>query len=114
MTYTFHPAAESEHLKTVAYYESQRKGLGADYLTEFESAMGGICEAMFVNAWPIPGCQEAGYTARENEKIPIHHFVSGNIRRYSDIGGRASQTPPEILDWETAVMIPAADSSGSL
>nr|VFK68282.1 MAG: ParE toxin of type II toxin-antitoxin system, parDE [Candidatus Kentron sp. UNK]VFK73517.1 MAG: ParE toxin of type II toxin-antitoxin system, parDE [Candidatus Kentron sp. UNK] len=45
MTYTFHPAAESEHLETVAYYESQRKGLGADYLTEFESAMGGICEA---------------------------------------------------------------------
>nr|VFK42311.1 MAG: hypothetical protein BECKTC1821E_GA0114239_101823 [Candidatus Kentron sp. TC] len=43
MKYIFHPAAESEHLETVAYYESQRKGLGADYLTEFESAMADIC-----------------------------------------------------------------------
>nr|VFK18904.1 MAG: ParE toxin of type II toxin-antitoxin system, parDE [Candidatus Kentron sp. LPFa]VFK33462.1 MAG: ParE toxin of type II toxin-antitoxin system, parDE [Candidatus Kentron sp. LPFa] len=43
MTYTFHPAAESEHLETVAYYESQRKGLGADYLTEFEDVMMDVC-----------------------------------------------------------------------
>jgi len=45
MKYIFHPAAESEHLETVTYYESQRRGLGAAYLTEFESAMAGICEA---------------------------------------------------------------------
>lgn len=29
MTYFFHPAAEAEHLETVAYYESKRAGLGA-------------------------------------------------------------------------------------
>nr|VFJ91729.1 MAG: ParE toxin of type II toxin-antitoxin system, parDE [Candidatus Kentron sp. H]VFJ92934.1 MAG: ParE toxin of type II toxin-antitoxin system, parDE [Candidatus Kentron sp. H]VFJ99549.1 MAG: ParE toxin of type II toxin-antitoxin system, parDE [Candidatus Kentron sp. H] len=43
MRYFFHPAAESEHLETVAYYESQRAGLGASYLTEFENVVSNIC-----------------------------------------------------------------------
>ncbi len=29
MSYCFHPAAEIEHLETVAYYESKKPGLGA-------------------------------------------------------------------------------------
>lgn len=45
MSYFFHPAAEAEHLETVAYFESKRSGLGASYLAEFESLMLTVCEA---------------------------------------------------------------------
>ena len=39
MKYRFHKAAASEHLESVAFYESRLAGLGADYLAEFEAAM---------------------------------------------------------------------------
>lgn len=39
MKYEFHPAAESEHLETIVYYESKAAGLGAAYLTEFQSTI---------------------------------------------------------------------------
>ena len=45
MIYQFHPEAEAEHLETVAYYETQRAGLGASYLAEFESILESVCEA---------------------------------------------------------------------
>jgi toxin ParE1/3/4 len=45
VTYGFHPAAESEHLEQVAYYELQRDGLGARYLAEVEGALQVICGA---------------------------------------------------------------------
>ena len=45
MSYTFHPAAEAEHLESVAYYESKQAGLGASYLAEFERTMSDACEA---------------------------------------------------------------------
>ena len=45
MSYYFHPAAEAEHLESVAYFESKRPGLGAMYLAEFESVMSTVCEA---------------------------------------------------------------------
>ncbi len=45
MSYVFHPAAEVEHLETIAYYESKRPGLGAMYLTEFERMMKIVCDA---------------------------------------------------------------------
>jgi hypothetical protein len=44
MSYYFHPAAEAEHLESVAYFESKRAGLGASYLAEFERIMGIVCE----------------------------------------------------------------------
>ena len=44
MSYFFHPSAESEHLESVAFYETKRAGLGASYLAEFEAAMSVICE----------------------------------------------------------------------
>ena len=44
MTYRFHPAAEAEHLETVAWYESRGAGLGSRYLAEFEQALKLICE----------------------------------------------------------------------
>ena len=45
MNYFFHPAAEAEHLESIAYYESKRSGLGATYLAEFEQLMTVVCEA---------------------------------------------------------------------
>ena len=44
MSYFFHPAAEAEHLESIAYYESKRPGLGAMYLAEFETLMEHVCE----------------------------------------------------------------------
>ena len=43
MSYVFHPAAEAEHLESVAYFESKRPGLGALYLAEFEKILGRVC-----------------------------------------------------------------------
>ena len=44
MSYFFNEAARIEHLEHVAYYEEQRRGLGARYLTAFEAAMVKVCE----------------------------------------------------------------------
>jgi hypothetical protein len=49
--YQFHPDAETEHLETVAYYESQQSGLGAMYLSEFEDMMEQVC--MFPARYPV-------------------------------------------------------------
>ena len=43
MTYRLHPEAETEHLETVAWYESRRPGLGARYLAEFEQVLEQVC-----------------------------------------------------------------------
>lgn len=45
MSYVFHPAAEAEHLESVAYFECKSPGLGASYLTEFEDVMKRACES---------------------------------------------------------------------
>ncbi len=45
MSYFFHPAAEAEHLESIAYFESKRPGLGSSYLAEFEKIMGAVSEA---------------------------------------------------------------------
>ena len=45
MNYVFHPAAEAEHLESVAYLESKRPGLGALYLAEFEHVISLVCES---------------------------------------------------------------------
>jgi hypothetical protein len=39
MNYEFHPAAEVEHLENVGYYELKCAGLGANYLSDFETTM---------------------------------------------------------------------------
>lgn len=39
MSYDFHPLAETEHLESVAFYETKLAGLGASYLAEFEAVM---------------------------------------------------------------------------
>lgn len=45
MSYVFHPAAEAEHLESVAYFESKRPGLGASYLAEFEKTLARACKS---------------------------------------------------------------------
>lgn len=45
MNYLFHPAAEAEHLESVAFYESYQPGLGSSYLAAFEAVMARIVEA---------------------------------------------------------------------
>jgi plasmid stabilization system protein ParE len=45
MSYFFHPAAEAEHLESIAFYESRLAGLGASYLGEFEKTMARACQA---------------------------------------------------------------------
>lgn len=44
MIYRFHPAAQAEHLQTIQFYESRSKGLGGDYLFEFEALMRRVME----------------------------------------------------------------------
>ncbi|MGH8227253.1 MAG: type II toxin-antitoxin system RelE/ParE family toxin [Steroidobacteraceae bacterium] len=44
MSYRFHPAAEAEHLEQIAFYESQRTGLGARYREHFLQLMQRVCE----------------------------------------------------------------------
>ena len=43
MNYFFHPAAESEYLESIGYFESKQAGLGASFLYEFELKMKIIC-----------------------------------------------------------------------
>jgi plasmid stabilization system protein ParE len=45
LSYFFLPAAEAEHLESVAFYETRRAGLGASYLASFETAMEHVVEA---------------------------------------------------------------------
>ncbi len=45
MNYFFNPSARVEHLEHVAYYETQRNGLGARYLSAVDLAMARVCEA---------------------------------------------------------------------
>ncbi len=45
MSYFYHPAAETEHLESIAYFESKRPGLGVTYLDEFERVMRVACES---------------------------------------------------------------------
>lgn len=45
MSYFFSEAARLEHLEHVAYYEEQRRVLGARYLFAFDAAMAMVCES---------------------------------------------------------------------
>jgi toxin ParE1/3/4 len=45
VNHRFHVHAEREHLARVAYYETERQGLGAKYLDDFDAAIAKVCEA---------------------------------------------------------------------
>jgi toxin ParE1/3/4 len=65
VNYEFHPAAEAEHLESVAYYESKRPGLGASYLAAFEAALETVCAAP--SRYPIQRKPDI-------RKIPLKRF----------------------------------------
>ncbi len=50
MNYRFHPEAESELNDSVAYYESQKDGLGMEFLKELESTIQRVLN--HPSAWP--------------------------------------------------------------
>jgi toxin ParE1/3/4 len=45
MTYSFHPAAEAEHLEQIAFYAGRQTALGARYHDHFLRAIQKVCEA---------------------------------------------------------------------
>lgn len=45
MKHHFHLHAEREHIARVNYYETQRAGLGAKYLDDFDATITRVCEA---------------------------------------------------------------------
>lgn len=45
MNYRFHPAAETEHLEQIAFYESRQPGLGARYRERFLQAIRYVCDS---------------------------------------------------------------------
>ena len=45
MNYSFHPAAEAEHLEQVAWYEKRQAALGGRYHEHFLRSMKRVCEA---------------------------------------------------------------------
>lgn len=74
MSYTFHPAAESEFLESVGYYESKVQGLGQALISEFTALVNLIIDNP--NAWQVeakPGIRKA----------PLHRFPLSIIYRQS-------------------------------
>lgn len=45
MKHHFHAFAWREHLERATYFESQRPGLGARYLDDFDATIARVCEA---------------------------------------------------------------------
>jgi len=79
VSYVFHPAAEIEHIESVAYFESKRPGLGASYLSEFEGVMVQVCEAP--HRYPIE--KESGIRRIKMKHFPFtvyFHKPSGSIQ----------------------------------
>ena len=61
MNFGFHRAALREHLDEVAFYEGRLRGLGADYLVEFEAIMACVCASP--ESFPVvtpPAIRKAG------------------------------------------------------
>ena len=44
MNYRFHPAAATEHLELIAFYEARQAGLGARYREHFLKTIRNVCE----------------------------------------------------------------------
>jgi hypothetical protein len=51
MTFSFHPEAEDEFVKAIAYYEGCEPGLGEDFSLQIHTAIRNILA--FPNAWPV-------------------------------------------------------------
>ena len=71
MSYYFHPAAEAEHLESVAYFESKRAGLGVSYLAEFERIMSAALEAS--HRYPIEKQPDVRRIRRRAGELCVRH-----------------------------------------
>jgi len=79
VSYVFHPAAEAEHLESVAYFESKRPGLGASYLSEFEGIMAQVCEAP--HRYPIEKGSDIRRIKMKRFPYTVHfREVSGSVK----------------------------------
>ena len=79
MSYVFHPAAEAEHLESVAWFESKRPGLGASYLSDFEGMMAQVCEAP--HRYPIEKGSDVRRTRMKRFPYTVHFLESsGSIQ----------------------------------
>ncbi len=74
MSFTFHPAAESEFLESVGYYESKVQGLGQALISEFTALVNLIIDNP--NAWQVEA--KAGI-----RKAPLSRFPLSIIYRQS-------------------------------
>lgn len=72
MSYKFHPAAESEFLESVGYYESKVQGLGQALISEFKALINLIIDNP--EAWQV----EAKSGIR---KAPLNRFPLSIIYR---------------------------------
>ena len=68
MNYRFHRAALAEHLDEIAFYESRLPGLGADYLSDFETVMSRICTSPDFYPW----IEESGLRKAGLRRFPFH------------------------------------------
>ena len=79
MSYGFHPAAEAEHLESVAWFESKRSGLSAFYLSDFEGMMAQVCKTP--RRYPME--KDSGIRLARMKRFPYTvHFleISGSIQ----------------------------------
>ena len=88
----FHPAAEAEHLDTIAFYESRQPGLGGSYLHEFEAALSRISES------PTRYRIERKPAAFSNPVSSEDH-LSGGFGFGPDSRRRAQAPPARLLGW---------------
>lgn len=72
MSYTFHPAAESEFLDSVSFYDSKVSGLGEAFIAEFESL------ASLIGAFPKGWQVELEPDVR---KAPLNQFPLSIVYR---------------------------------
>jgi hypothetical protein len=93
MTYQFHPAAASEHLDSIAFYESRLAGLGEDYIGEFEATLLRVCAAsMSFSLDCPPDIRKAGLRC-----FLFKCFVSCSGRRSADSRSCTSPSSAWIL-----------------
>ncbi len=74
MSYFYHPAAESEHLESVAYFESKRPGLGAQYFAEFEQVMEKACASQLIDEGILDKISDL--------KEPINKLITARMDSY--------------------------------
>lgn len=101
MSYGFHPAAEAEHLESVAFFESKRPGLGVSYVAEFERIMWTVCESP--PRYPVE--KQPDVRRIRSEAVPVCGSVSRSVGRCSSTGGCSQPASPSILTGQALTVV---------